>query len=80
MQVTFGFTLKIYYNIVMGIVSKNAINTASSSANQVGEFALSKKEIEWLLNLIKDSTFRGVDLEQVYNAVYKLQQQYIQIK
>ncbi len=77
MQVTFGFTLKIYYNIVMGLVSKNGINTTNSSANQVGEFALSKKEIEWLLNLIKDSTFRGADLEQIYNAVYKLQQQYI---
>ena len=64
----------------MGIVSKNGINTTNSSAEQVGEFSLSKKEIEWLLNLIKDSTFRGVDLEQVYNAVYKLQQQYIQIK
>lgn len=80
MQVTFGFTLKIYYNIVMGIVSKNGINTTNSSAEKVGEFQLAKKEIEWLLNLIKDSTFKGSDLEQVYNAVYKLQQQYIQTK
>lgn len=61
----------------MGIVSKNDIKIVNSSAEQVGEFELSKKEIEWLLNLIKDSTFKGVDLEQVYNAVYKLQQQYI---
>ena len=61
-------------------ISKNGINITNSSADPVGEFSLSKKEIEWLLNLIKDSTFRGADLEQVYNAVYKLQQQYIQIK
>jgi hypothetical protein len=80
MQATFGFTLKIYYNIVMGIVSKNAINTTNSSIEKVEEFQLAKKEIEWLLNLIKDSTFKGADLEQVYNAVYKLQQQYIQTK
>lgn len=46
----------------------------------VGEdFSLTKQEIEWLLNLIKDSTFKGSELEQVYNSVYKLQQQFIKL-
>lgn len=63
----------------MGIISKE-IKVVNSSATQLEEFALNKKEIEWLLTLIKESTFRGADLEQVYNAVYKLQQQYTVIK
>lgn len=63
----------------MGIISKD-IKVVNSSATQLEEFALNKKEIEWLLTLIKESTFRGADLEQVYNAVYKLQQQYTVIK
>lgn len=43
------------------------------------DFSLTKQEIEWLLNLIKDSTFKGSELEQVYNSVYKLQQQFIKL-
>jgi len=56
------------------------MNVVNSSDPKAEEFSLSKKEIEWLLQLIKDSTFRGADLEQVYNAVYKLQQQYTNLK
>jgi hypothetical protein len=63
----------------MAIISKN-MNVVNSSDPKAEEFSLSKKEIEWLLQLIKDSTFRGADLEQVYNAVYKLQQQYTNLK
>lgn len=63
----------------MAIISKN-INVVKSSDPKAEDFSLSKKEIEWLLQLIKDSTFRGADLEQVYNAVYKLQQQYTNFK
>jgi|LauGreDrversion4_2_1035121.scaffolds.fasta_scaffold2553681_2 hypothetical protein len=48
--------------------------TASSPSLDI---KLTKQEIEWVLNLIKDSTFRGSELEQVYNTVYKLQQQFL---
>jgi hypothetical protein len=41
------------------------------------DITLTKQEIEWILNLIKDSTFKGSALEQVYNTVYKLQQQFL---
>jgi hypothetical protein len=44
----------------MGIISKD-IKVVNSSATQPEEFALNKKEIEWLLTLIKESTFRGAD-------------------
>jgi hypothetical protein len=38
---------------------------------------LTPEEIEFLLILIKNSTFKGENLETLYNIVYKLQQQYI---
>jgi hypothetical protein len=39
---------------------------------------LSTSEIEVLLSLIKRSTFVGEDVENLYNLVVKLQQQYIE--
>ena len=41
---------------------------------------LSKGEIEMLLLLIKDSSFKGEHVEKIYNLVYKLQQYYVSSK
>ena len=41
------------------------------------EFVLDKHEIELLLILIKNSTFVGEQVEDLYSTVYKLQQQYL---
>lgn len=41
------------------------------------DYSLDKKEIELLLSLIKDSTFRGEHIEVLYHLVYKLQQQHL---
>lgn len=41
---------------------------------------LSKGEIEILLLLIKDSSFKGEHVEKIYNLVYKLQQYYLSSK
>ena len=38
---------------------------------------LSKEEIEVLLLLIKDATFKGEHVEKIYSLVYKLQQYYM---
>jgi len=40
------------------------------------DYSLSKKEIEFLLFLIKETTFKGQDVEMLYHLVYKLQQQH----
>jgi hypothetical protein len=62
----------------MAIIEKQRQN---SSPNDIGEdFSLSKSELEFLLLLIKDSTFKGIQVEDVYNTVYKLQKQYTNIK
>ncbi len=41
--------------------------------------ALNKQEIELLLGLIKQSHFQGESLENLYNLVLKLQQQYLSL-
>lgn len=60
----------------MAIIEKNKQN----SSPVIGEdFQLNKSELEYLLLLIKESTFNGAELEKLYNLVYKLQQQYIKL-
>jgi hypothetical protein len=40
---------------------------------------LTKEEIALLINLIKQSTFQGENLESLYNLVLKLQNQYLSL-
>jgi len=61
----------------MALIDKQKTN---SSPDNGEEFSLSKSELEFLLLLIKDSTFKGEKVEQVYSTVYKLQQQYLKLK
>lgn len=48
-----------------------------SPSSKEGDFSLEKHEIEFILLLIKESTFRGEHIETLYNIAYKLQQQYL---
>jgi hypothetical protein len=41
---------------------------------------LEKKEIEFILNTIKNSSFKGEDLDILYRVVVKLQNQYIKLE
>lgn len=63
----------------MSILDKLTNNNTQNSLSQSsgGEFSLNKEEIELLLLIIKDCTFRGDSLEVLYSTVYKLQQQYL---
>ena len=49
------------------------------SQSTVDPNALTKQEIEFLLVLIKQSSFQGESLESLYNLVLKLQQQYLSL-
>ena len=40
---------------------------------------LSKEEISLLINMIKQSTFQGENIESLYNLVLKLQNQYLSL-
>jgi len=61
----------------MAIIEKQKTNSSPTNGE---EFLLNQQELEFLLVLIKESTFRGAQLEEVYNTVYKLQQQYLKFK
>jgi hypothetical protein len=61
----------------MAIIEKAKQNSSPITGE---DFNLSQQELEFLLLLIKDSTFKGSQLEEVYNSVYKLQQQYLKFK
>ena len=45
--------------------------------NTTQNSSLSKQELEFLLVLIKQVTFKGENVELLYNIVNKIQQQYI---
>jgi len=62
----------------MGII-QNLTKQNSPQKNEEN-FSLNKAELEFLLLLVKRSTFVGEQIEDVYNVVYKLQQQYLQVK
>lgn len=51
--------------------------TQGSSSPKEEDFSLEKHEIEFILLLLKDSTFKGAHVEILYNIAYKLQQQYL---
>ena len=62
----------------MGLVTnQNKTNPAQKTGQ---DYSLNKSELEFLLLTIKKSTFIGEQIEEVYNTVYKLQQQYLDIK
>ncbi len=56
-----------------GDLSLKENNTSLKENN----FSLEKQEIELMLTLIKNSTFKGENLELLYNLVFKLQKYYL---
>ena len=60
---------------VMSLINKLQQNPQSPETESI----FTKEEIEFLLITLKDSTFRGSQLEVVYNTVVKLQQEYSKI-
>lgn len=71
---TFISTLNKIFKKVMGLLDKMKQESSSLKGE---DFSLEKQEIEFILMLIKDSSFKGEQVETVYNTVFKLQQQYL---
>lgn len=69
-----------FIKLVMGIVQNQNKNNPAQSTSTGQDYSLNKSELEFLLLLVKRSTFLGEQIEEVYNTVYKLQQQYLDIK
>ena len=43
------------------------------------DLLLNKKDLEFLLSLVKNSTFKGEQIELIYNLTSKLQKAYLEI-
>jgi len=69
---------KVIMALIDKIINKGSQPLVVDSSNTLIDFNL--KEVEFLLSLIKDSTFKGADVEAVYNTVLKLQQSYLEYK
>jgi hypothetical protein len=61
---------------VMGLIDKIIANKSNSISNTPTQDQLNTQELEFLLLLIKQSTFRGESIELVYNTALKLQSQH----
>ncbi len=47
--------------------------------SETEDLLLNKKDLEFLLNLVKNSTFKGEQIELIYNLTSKLQKAYLEI-
>jgi len=64
----------------MSLINKIQGSTQSNSNVPVTTQSIfTKEEIEFLLITLKDGTFKGAQLEMMYNTVVKLQQEYAKI-
>jgi hypothetical protein len=61
----------------MSLISRITKNTETPESLGLGVFSLSIAEIELLLTLVKESTFKGEHVEVLYTLVYKLQQKHL---
>ena len=43
------------------------------------DLLLNKKDLEFLLSLVKNSTFKGEQIELIYNLTSKLQKVYLEV-
>jgi hypothetical protein len=65
----------------MGFFSSNSVvpNNVEPMQVDINVNNLTKEEIALLINLIKQSTFQGENIESLYNLVLKLQNQYLSL-
>jgi hypothetical protein len=65
---------------VMSLINKIQGNTQSNPNIPVTTQSIfTREELEFLLITLKDGTFKGAQLEMMYNTVLKLQQEYAKL-
>ena len=62
------------FGYVMGLIKKENL-LPSSKEDKPSPF--SKEELEILLRIIAEGSFKGKEIQVVYDMVYKLQQMYL---
>lgn len=65
---------------VMSLINKTQGSIPNNSNTPViTQSIFTREEIEFLLITLKEGTFKGAQLEMMYNTVLKLQQEYAKI-
>lgn len=79
-MVKFGFIRKHLYIMLQSIFGTvmALLRKETSQKEQPKESLFSKEEMEILLRIISEGTFKGKEIQVVYDLVYKLQQMYIE--
>ena len=67
------------FNAEKVVVKNNNNSKLINSITPPEDLLLNKKELEMLLNLIKNSQFDGKDLEKIFNLAWKLQEAYLSL-
>ncbi len=57
-----------------------ANNPTPGTTGPTQDYSLTREELQFILGIIKQSTFQGEAIETLYKLVIKLQNQYIIIK
>lgn len=63
----------------MSLINKIQGNTQNSTMPVTTQSIFTKEELEFLLITLREGTFKGAQLEMMYNTVVKLQQEYAKI-
>jgi hypothetical protein len=63
----------------MSLINKLQGNTQNSNVPVTTQSIFTKEEVEFLLITLREGTFKGAQLEMMYNTVVKLQQEYAKI-
>jgi hypothetical protein len=65
---------------VMSLINKSQGSTQGNSNVPVTTQSIfTREELEFLLITLKEGTFKGAQLEMMYNTVLKLQQEYAKL-
>lgn len=83
MMKVFGSTLKrVIKRIVMGFNAKNVVVHSKVEEPQKAPLpilSLNKAEVETLLNLVRESHFKGEQVQKIFELVLKLQDYYVKL-
>jgi len=81
-MVKFTYIRNFFKKIFMGFKANSLQvkeDTRKYSKSETEDLLLNKKDLEFLLNLVKNSTFKGEQIELIYNLTSKLQKAYLEI-
>jgi len=76
--------IKKLKNIVMSFTSNNLIvgknNNSKRTSKDVEDLLINEEELKLILSIIKDCTFKGNQIEVIYDLTLKLQKALLSLK